>query len=105
MDTSLVIQAVHEAEIGVVLTAGGWLLMFPIRNLAEKVKKFLESYEHRLDRMESELTTQRTNCLATLQKQGDEQIKTLDRMASTLDKMHESQIEMTGYWKGMNHRP
>ena len=79
--------------------------MFPVRTLAEKAKKFLEDFDSRLKALETELSTQRTNCLATLQKQGDEQIKTLDRMATTLDKMHESQIEMTGYWKGMNHRP
>jgi len=102
MDHTLILEAIHEAEIGLVLTVGGWILMFPVRTLIEKIKKFFEDFEAKLNAIENELSTQRTNCLATLQSQGVTQIAALERAANTLDKMHESQIEMTGYFKGMN---
>lgn len=47
----------------------------------------------------SELVQQRTNCLSTLQHQGDTQIELLGKMAGTLENIALSQAEMTGFCK------
>ena len=104
MDHTIFLQALHEAEVGLVLSVGGWILMFPVRTLISKAKSFFTNFETKLNAIETELSTQRTNCLHTLQEQGKTQIETLKEVAGTLKDMHESQIEMTGYFKGMNRR-
>ena len=45
----------------------------------------------------AELVTQRTNCLQTLQTQGDRQIELLGKVSDTLTGMALSQAEQTGY--------
>lgn len=99
MDHTFVLQAVHEAEITVALTVGGWMLMFPVRTLLDKAKKFFEGFDTRLKGIETELSTQRTNCLTTLQSQGAEQITVLKEVSKTLQDMHLDQKEMAGYIK------
>lgn len=96
------LQLIHEGEIAVVLSVGGWMLLFPIRSLIDKVKKEWEGMIGRLDTVQKELSEQRTNCLQTLQIQGGKQIELLDKAATTLDAMHLSQVEMTGYIKARN---
>lgn len=73
--------------------------MFPARTLLDKARKFLESFDSRLKSIETELSTQRTNCLTTLQSQGDTQIEVLKEMSKTLQDMHLDQKELAGYIK------
>lgn len=100
MDANFSLQVLHEAEIGLVLAVGGWILMFPVRTLIAKAKELLDTFDKRLSSMQSELVQQRTNCLTTLQNQGDKQIEVLEKMSGTLEQMHLSQAEMAGYFKG-----
>ena len=98
------LEVLHEAEIGLVISVGGWILVFPVKTFLDKAKKVLGSFEEKLDKLQTELSTQRTNCLTTLQEQGKDQIKVLEKMSGTLDSMHQSQAEMSGYFKGLNNR-
>lgn len=98
------IEILHEVEIGLVITIGGWALMFPVRTLISKIKEAWDSQGKLLREVHAELTTQRTNCLTTLQTQGGKQIEVLEQVASTLNDMHLQQVEMTGYLKGSNNR-
>jgi hypothetical protein len=100
MDHNLILQAVHEAEVGVALTVGGWILMFPVRTLLDKARVFFAGFDLRLKSIETELSVQRTNCLATLQSQGAEQVVVLKEVSQTLKDMHLEQREMSGFLKG-----
>ena len=73
--------------------------MFPVRTLIEKAKEFFAGFDSRLKGIEVELSTQRTNCLTTLQSQGAEQVLVLREVAKTLTDMHLDQKEMAGYIK------
>lgn len=74
LGTTLTLLAVwHEVELTAVVSAFIWVATFPIR-------KFVETIKHKfdiIDDMSSELKTQRTNCLTTLQEQGRAQIELL----------------------------
>ena len=96
------LDILHEAEIGVILSVGAWMLMFPVRTIFKKATDVLNKFETKLTNVETELSAQRTNCLTTLQSQGTEQIKLLEKAVSTLEAIHISQAEMSGYIKA-NH--
>lgn len=68
-----------------ITTAGGFLAKY-IWRIVQHDRKLLGD-------IHSELTTQRTNCLTTIQEQGKTQI-------DVLQKIHETQIEQVGYIKG-----
>lgn len=76
--------------------------MFPVRTLIKKANEILDSFDSKLLGIQEELSTQRTNCLTTLQNQGTEQVKLLEKVAGTLEAIHISQAEMSGYIKA-NH--
>src|SRR6266566_244894 len=92
-----ILSHLSEAATGVMLSVGGWILVFPLRSLIKSVKAEWAEKMKTLDYIQVELTTQRTNCLKTLQDQGTEQIKLLGKAVDTLDKIHVSQAEMSGY--------
>lgn len=96
------LELLHEAEIGIALTVGGWILMFPVRTLIKKANEILDSFDNKLLGIQEELSTQRTNCLATLQVSSQKQVDLLEKAVDVLEAMHISQAEMSGYIKA-NH--
>ena len=59
----------------------------------------------KLSSIHEELTTQRTNCLQTLQDDGKDQVKLLGKAVDVLEAIHLGQVEMSGYIKAQNdHR-
>lgn len=91
-----VVAAIEKGILGTVASGVGWFLMFPLRSFIKSVKAQWQSVTKQLGEVHTELTTQRTNCLTTLQKQGDEQIKLLGEMTGTLREMHLDQRETLG---------
>jgi hypothetical protein len=93
------LDILHEAEIAIVLSVGGWILMFPVRTFFKKIKDSWDGVVSKLNEVYEEMTTQRTNCLTTLQTQGADQVKALQEMSKTLSDMHLDQKELTGFLK------
>lgn len=100
MGQPFVLQLIHEAEIALALSLGSWVVLFPVRAMFSKFKHEWKSKSEMLKAVHTELAQQRTNCLTTLQSQGDEQVKLLTKVSETLDDMRLSQSEMVGYLKG-----
>lgn len=90
------LQILHEGEVAVVLSVGGWMILFPIRTLIEKVKKPLAEVTGKLDEVQDELTTQRTNHLSHIEKSNDRQVEILREVSATLKEMHLDQRTMLG---------
>ena len=84
-----------KVVIGLTVTGliGG--IMWPFRS----VHKEWVSLKETTKAIQEELVQQRTNCLGTLQHQGDRQIEILGKVSDTLENIHLSQAEMTGYCK------
>jgi len=72
----------YKILMGMLVAGGIALIMWPFRKLAA---------------IHSELIAQRTNCLQTLQNQGEEQIKLLGKAVTTLEGIHTSQASMAGF--------
>lgn len=90
---TLVLKYIHAASWAGAVAVGGYVAMFPLRYMVNLVKDRFKV----LDDVRDELETQRTNCLATIQANGSAQLILLERMATTLDQMHNSQSELAGY--------
>jgi hypothetical protein len=75
-----------------VYAALGGIILWPFRALKAKVEEFTRQ----LKSVQTELVTQRTNCLTTLQHQGEQQIELLKEVSSTLSDMHLDQRSMMG---------
>ena len=86
---------VYKALVGIAVTGLGTLMLWPIR----KAKAEWKGLKEQINSAQSELVQQRTNCLATLQEQGEKQIELLSKAANTLDAIHLGQVEMSGYIK------
>lgn len=84
-----------KAAVGLVITGLLGVIMWPFR-AARKEWKIMKEEQASIHK---ELVTQRTNCLTTLQQQGDRQIELLGKVSDTLTGMALSQAEMTGYCK------
>jgi len=67
--------------VGLVFTGLIGAIMWPVR----KAKKEWSKLTTKLDAVHMELVTQRSNCLATLQVQGDTQIELLSKTVAALD--------------------
>lgn len=91
---------VNKALIGIVVAGVGALLMYPLKYPFKKAKAEWQSLKDNIDSAKTELVQQRTNCLATLQEQGEEQIKLLGKCANTLEAMHLDQKETLGLIRG-----
>jgi uncharacterized membrane protein YccC len=89
---SLLWPHVVKALIGLALTGLGALLMYPIR----AIKKEWANLNKKIEAAQEELVHQRTNCLSTLQAQGEKQVTALDKIADTLSLMHLDQKETLG---------
>jgi hypothetical protein len=85
--------ATDQVVTKLLVTIVGGGLMWPFKILKNKFEEFTAQ----LTKVQDELITQRTNCLQTIQNQGEIQIKTMERVADTLDQIHVSQAEMSGY--------
>lgn len=90
MFISLLSQFKHEAVITVLVSAFLGAASWPFRT----VKKEWSSLTNKLDAVHVELSTQRNNCLTTLQNQGNEQIELLGKVADTLGEMRLDNREM-----------
>jgi hypothetical protein len=82
----------HEAFLSIIVAIVGAVAMWPIR----KIKEGAKALKTQLDTMQSELVTQRTNCLTTLQNQGERQIELLEKTVDTLEAMHLDQRTLLG---------
>ena len=92
MHVPLVEQFWHEliftALIAIVMGVAVW----PYKKVKAAYAALLEGQKA----VQVELSTQRTNCLATLQDQGEKQIEILGKVADTLNAMHLDQRELLG---------
>ena len=84
-----------KAAAGLVITGLLGVIMWPFRKAR---KEWIELKKDQAS-IHAELVQQRTNCLSTLQMQGDRQIELLGEVSKTLTGMALSQAEMTGYCK------
>ena len=66
--------------------------MYPNR----AIKKEWANLNKKIEAAQEELVHQRTNCLSTLQAQGEKQVTALDKIADTLSLMHLDQKETLG---------
>ena len=71
------------------------IVLWPFR----RARKEWNALKEEQGKIYSELVTQRTNCLSTLQTQGDRQIELLGKVVDTLGEIRVGQAEMTGYCK------
>jgi hypothetical protein len=76
---TIITEFIHEIIIAALIGA----LMWPWK----KIKTAYEETSARLEAVHTELSTQRNNCLRTLQDQGDKQIEILGKVANTLGEM------------------
>ena len=90
--TSSIWPYLSKALVGLIVTGLGALLMYPIK----AIKKEWAGLKAQINEAKSELVNQRTNCLTTLQTQGEKQIVALDKIADTLSLMHLDQKETLG---------
>ena len=86
---------VYKTIVGLAITGLLGAFMWPFR----KARKEWIALKDEQSLIHKELVTQRTNCLQTLQTQGDRQIELLGKVSDTLTGMALSQAEMTGYCK------
>ena len=93
-DPSLM-QYVYKAAASAVVGGIVAMILWPFR----KMKKEWAVMKAEQGSIHTELVTQRNNCLASLQRQGETQIELLGKVADTLTGMALSQAEMTGYCK------
>ena len=85
-------QIADKLIIGSIVTALGALLVSPFK----KAKKEWTSLKADIEKAQKELVHQRTNCLTTLQDQGNAQIALLEKAVTTLEAMHLDQKETLG---------
>ena len=84
---------VTKALVGLLIAGIGAAFMWPIR----KARKEWVSLKDTTQAIQNELAQQRTNCLTTLQQQGEKQIELLSKAADTLDGVRLDLAEQTGY--------
>jgi hypothetical protein len=90
-----------KAFVSLVVAGIGALMLWPVR----KIRKEWVSLKDAVVATKQELEQQRTNCLATLQKQGDAQIILLTKMSDTLDGVRMDFKEHTGFIQGLVQSP
>jgi len=101
MQGAQILQILNKGLVAAGVSFGGWIIMFPLRTLFKTIKEKSQV----LDDVKNELITQRTNCLSTLQEQGERQIELLGQVNDTLQDIHLGQSEMSGYLKGQGAEP
>lgn len=86
----------HEAVITILVTIFLAVVSWPWH----KAKEEWSSLKERLGEVQTELTTQRNNCLTTLQQQGSVQIGLLTKSVDALNDIKLDNREMVGYLRG-----
>src|SRR6266704_4411990 len=94
---SHILSMFNSALAGTAFSFLIWLVLFPLKVAYRDWMKQTE----RLDSIKSELEVQRTNCLATLQRQGERQIASIDKAVDTLNEIRIGQAELNGVLKGI----
>jgi hypothetical protein len=102
--TQTVVSNLGSAFAGLAATTIVGILVFPIRTFFKNVRNEWRAATAKLAGVEKELNIQRTNCLTTLQHQGQSQIDLLEKATNTLEAIHLSQVEMSGYLKASHDR-
>jgi hypothetical protein len=74
----------HELVSTVLVSAFIGALMWPFKRVVAAYKETTA----KLEAVHNELTTQRENCLTSLQRQGDKQIELLGKAVDVLGEMH-----------------
>lgn len=87
-----------KSIVGLLITG---VIMYPFR----KIHKEWSSLKEEQSAIHKELVQQRTNCLTTLQTQGEEQIKLLGKAVDVLDGVRLDLAEQTGYLKAFVPAP
>jgi hypothetical protein len=93
-------QVANKLVVSLLVTAVGGALVWPFKAIKSAVKAATD----RLTAVEHELVTQRVNCLTTIQNNTEKTNDILERVATTLDNTHITQIEMSGFLKGMKNK-
>lgn len=83
----------YKALYGLVVAGVGALIMWPFR----KARKEWVTLKDAVASTHAELVQQRTNCLQTLQNQGETQITLLTKAVDALDGVRLDLKEQTGY--------
>lgn len=84
-----------KSAVGLIFTGLIGVIMWPFR----KARKEWMALKEEQASIHAELVQQRTNCLNTLQQQGEAQIKLLTKATDSLENIALSQAEMTGFCK------
>lgn len=92
---------VFKTVAGLVISGLLGVIVWPVR----KAKKEWITLKETLDAVHLELSTQRSNCLATLQSQGAEQIVLLGKTVEVLGGVRLDLAEQTGYLMGGTIQP
>ena len=92
---------INKALVALVVGALGYVTMFPFR----KAKAEFVAIKTAVLETKKELEQQRTNCLSTLQTQGDKQIELLGKMSDTLDGVRLDFAEHRSYVQGLVQSP
>ena len=92
---------VVKSLVGLFIAGIGAAMLWPIK----KVRKEWVSLKDTTQAIQNELAQQRTNCLTTLQQQGEKQIELLSKAADTLDGVRLDLAEQTGYLRAQGATP
>ena len=87
------IPVVLKYAVGLTITGLLGVAMWPVRKIRQEWKGVKES----LAAVHEELGIQRSNCLETLQRQGDQQIDLLGKTVAALDGVRLDLATQTGY--------
>lgn len=84
---------IFKSVVGLVITGLIGVIMWPLK----KAKKEWQGVKESLSAVQKELGIQRSNCLETLQRQGDQQIELLGKTVAALDGVRLDLATQTGY--------
>lgn len=90
-----------EVTVGLLVTILGAVLVWPFK----VVKREWNAAKETLAETKAELELQRTNCLSSLQRQGDAQIDLLTKTVSALGDIKVELASQTGYLQASSGRP
>lgn len=93
--------SIFKAAVGLVVTGLLGVVMWPFR----KAHKEWIALKDEVTATRTELTQQRTNCLSTLQTQGEEQIKLLSKTVEVLEGTRLDIAQQTGYLSAIAAQP
>jgi hypothetical protein len=84
---------VFKAVVGIILTGLLGVIMWPFR----RARKEWVALKDDISATHKELVQQRTNCLSTLQQQGEKQVELLEKTVEVLNGVRIELATQTGY--------